>query len=101
MAYKADFRVIESLKHPHGGRILRLRLQRGEAPSIRELKGATMVARGPSGEETRVKIDGFAVFGGRPTDARVVRTGRVDVVLADSGDDSAQIRRHWSLSGPA
>ena len=34
------FRVLDAMDAPHGGRILRLRLQSGEAPSIGELRGA-------------------------------------------------------------
>lgn len=102
MSHKSTFRVLESFDHPHGGRILRLRLQGGEAPSLKELKGATLLARGPDGEEDRIKVGGFALFGGKPSDARLIRTGRIDVVLdqEDGGSGDAVVRR-WTLSGPA
>jgi len=85
---------------PHGGRILRLRLDAGAAPSIRELKGARVRATSPDGTtEVEVRIDGFAVFGGRPSDKRLARTGRVDVhVTQDAGTDP--VSACWEVSGP-
>ena len=95
---KAVFRVIDAYDHPHGGRILRLRLAKGEAPSLRELRGAAMVATTMQGEETRVELAGFALFGGRPTDARMARTGRVDIHV--TGREVQAVGPGWSLAGP-
>ncbi len=101
MTHKATFRVVETVNHPHGGQILRLRLQQGEAPTLRELKGATMVATGPDGEELRLMIKGFALFGGRPSEARLIRTGRVDVMVGAVGQGSVEsIGRRWMVAGP-
>lgn len=59
------------------------------------------LASGPDGEEDRVKVGGFALFGGRPSDARLIRTGRVDVILdQESGGNGEAIGRRWTLSGP-
>lgn len=73
------FRVLDAMDAPHTGRILRLRLQSGEPPSIKSLKGAELVATSPKGETCRFKVAGFAVFGGKPSNERLARTGRVDV----------------------
>lgn len=96
----ARFRVIDALAAPHGGRILRLRLESGAAPSVRSLKGARMKAVSPDGEEeSTVRVDGFAVFGGRPSDERLARTGRVDVhVTQEDGDVPVGLR--WRVTGP-
>jgi len=75
------FRVFDAMDAPHGGRILRLRLQSGEAPSIKELRGARMRAVSPEGHSAIVNVKGFAVFGGRPSASRLARTGRVDLLV--------------------
>jgi hypothetical protein len=80
------FRVLDAMDAPHAGRILRLRLQSGEAPSIRSLKGSELRAVSPTGQERRVKVLGFAVFGGKPSDTRLARTGRIDVHVEESGE---------------
>ena len=96
---KAVFRVIDAHDHPHGGRILRLRLHQGDAPSLKELKGGVMVATSESGAEHRFEVDGFAVFGGKPSDARLARTGRVDVHVHDP--EAAGVSTGWEVAGPA
>ncbi|MDH3223022.1 MAG: hypothetical protein OEO23_04835 [Gemmatimonadota bacterium] len=107
MAASATFRVVAALDHPHGGRILRLRLVGGEAPPLKELKNCTLFGRGPDGQEATVQVDGFALFGGRPSDRRLARTGRVDVRVPSTngngaGSTSADlIDRGWELEGPA
>lgn len=80
------FRVLDAMDAPHTGRILRLRVQSGEAPSIRSLKGSELVAVSPTGAERRVRVLGFAVFGGKPSDDRLTRTGRVDVHVEELGE---------------
>ena len=95
----ATFRVLDAMEAPHGGRILRLRLQSGEAPAIKDLKGALMKAVSPSGLESTFQIDGFAVFGGRPFDERLARTGRVDVHVSQEGDGEP-IGLRWEVAGP-
>jgi hypothetical protein len=98
----ATFRVLDALEGPHGGRILRLRLQSGDPPSIKALKGARMKAVSPDGSEERFfRVDGFAVFGGRPSDARLARTGRVDVHVIEEGAPlGPPISLRWEVSGP-
>lgn len=91
------FRVLDAMDAPHTGRILRLRLQSGEAPSIKSLKGSEMHAVSPSGDECRIRVSGFAVFGGKPSDDRLARTGRVDVHVEEL-DDGGPIGLRWEIS---
>ncbi len=80
------FRVLDAMDAPHGGRILRLRLDSGEAPSIRELKGARLRAVAPDGRTAFVNVKGFAVFGGKPSNDRLTRTGRIDIHVEQEGE---------------
>jgi hypothetical protein len=79
------FRVLDAMDAPHGGRIIRLRLQSGEAPSIGALKAARLRATSPDGKSTTVTVRGFAVFGGKPSDERLARTGRIDLHVDEDG----------------
>jgi len=91
-----SFRVLDSMDAPHVGRILRLRLQSGEAPPIKSLKGSEMRAIAPDGVECRVKVLGFAVFGGKPSNERFARTGRVDLHIEEV-DDNGPIGLQWEV----
>lgn len=103
MAASATFRVISALDHPHGGRILRLRLVGGEAPSVKDMKQCRLEGRGPDGDTATVEVDGFALFGGRPSDRRFARTGRIDVCLPPTSENAHadSVGRGWELEGPA
>jgi hypothetical protein len=90
------FRVLDAMDAPHEGRILRLRLQSGEAPSIKSLRGREMIARSPAGDECRIRISGFALFGGKPSDERIARTGRVDVHIEEL-DDGGPVGLRWQV----
>ena len=90
------FRVLDAMDGPHSGRILRLRLQSGEAPSIRSLRGAELVASSPDGRRCRVRVLGFALFGGKPSDDRLMRTGRVDVHVEEL-DDGGPVDLRWEV----
>lgn len=81
------FTVLDAMDAPHTGRILRLRLQSGEAPRVRSLKGADLLASSPDGRECRVRVKGFALFGGKPSNDRLARTGRVDLHVEELGPD--------------
>lgn len=96
------FRVLDAMEQPHGGRILRLRLHGGEVPSVKDLKGARMRAISPEGDvEKTIRVDGFAVFGGKPSDERLARTGRIDVhVFDENGDDETPVGLKWEVVGP-
>lgn len=78
--------VVDILNHPHGGRIARVRLDEGEMPSARQLRGATLTARGPDGASRPIKVLGFALTGGRVSDARLDETGRVDLHVQEEGE---------------
>jgi hypothetical protein len=91
------FTVLDAMDAPHGGRILRLRLQEGTAPSIKALKGAHLRAVAPDGRETRVRVEGFPLFGGRPSNDRLARTGRIDVHVLDD-DEGPPVGLRWAVS---
>lgn len=95
----AVFRVLDALDHPHGGRILRLRLQDGEAPSVGELKGARLVALSPEGDARReVEVEGFADLGGKASNLRLARTGRADLrVVALDGKSGPPVDAGWEV----
>ena len=95
-ARQPTFTVIDALDAPHGGRILRLKLVEGKAPAVRALKGARLRATSPSGEEREVQVEGFPLFGGKPSDARVARTGRIDVHVTESGE-GPPVSLRWQL----
>jgi len=84
---EAVFRVIDAMAAPLGGWILRLRLHAGSAPTLSALTGATLQVESPAGEVRTMKVEGFAVFGGKITDERLQRTGRVDVRVLEGGAD--------------
>ena len=90
------FRVLDAMDAPHSGRILRLRLQTGEAPPVKSLKGSEMVAVSPDGQECRFRVLGFAAFGGKPSKDRLARTGRVDVHVEEM-DDGGPIGLRWEV----
>lgn len=69
---------------------------------MKALKGARMRAVSPDGKVERYfKVDGFAVFGGRPSDDRLSRSGRVDVHVIDEDSGGAPpISLRWEVTGP-
>jgi hypothetical protein len=91
------FRVLDAMDAPHSGRILRLQLQSGEAPSIRSLKGAELRAESPEGEVSRVRVKGFALFGGKPSNERLARTGRIDVHVEEL-DGGRPVGLRWEVT---
>jgi len=99
-SHKTVFKVLDAMNAPHRGRILRLRLQSGDTPTVRELKGARMRAESPDGEKTtEFTIENFAAFGGKPSDDRLARTGRIDVHVSED-EGSQPIGLTWLVSGP-
>ncbi len=93
----AVFRVLDAMDSPHTGRILRLRLQSGEAPSIKALKDAELTAVGPDGQTSTVRVVGFALFGGEASNDRLARTGRVDVQVDPGNDGEPDIGLRWEV----
>lgn len=88
------YQVVDAYDHPHGGRILRLKLRSGGAPSVKALKNEVL-AISQEGEKTPLRVSGFAAFGGKPSDARLARTGRADVLVG--GGDARQVAAGWQL----
>jgi hypothetical protein len=91
-----SFRVLDAMDAPNSGRILRLRLQSGEAPPVRSLRGAELLATGPEGQSARVRVTGFTLFGGKPSDDRLARTGRVDLNV-DEIDGGGPVGARWEV----
>jgi len=91
------FRVLDAMDAPHSGRILRLRLQSGEAPLVKSLIGSEMLALSPEGTQCRLRVTGFALFGGKPSNDRLARTGRMDVHI-DELDENGPIGLRWEVS---
>jgi hypothetical protein len=91
-----SLRVIDALDHPHGDRILRTRLVRGEPPTLQRLKGATLRAVSPEGRQVNVRVLGFPLFGGSPSNERIRRSGRVDLVVRPDANGEP-IDRTWEL----
>jgi hypothetical protein len=90
-------RVIDAMDHPHGGRILRLRLLEGSPPTVKGLKGATLQAEGPRGERRSVRVLGFPLFYGKVSDARIRDTGRIDVLVEEEGD-GVPVTLTWTVT---
>jgi hypothetical protein len=100
-ASKTVFKIIDAMNAPYRGRVLRLRLQEGSAASVKELRSARFRARSPQGEEESLQVLGFALLGGRPSDTRLTRTGRVDLVVELEGKDARpNTAVGWELTGP-
>ena len=89
-------RVVDALDHPHGNRILRTRLIEGSPPTVRALTGARLEARGPDGRIVELRVVGFPLSGGTPSDARIRTSGRVDL-LVSGGRDTTEVDRTWEL----
>lgn len=93
----ARFLVLDALGAPHGGQILRLRLQSGQAPPLRSLRSARLEATGPRGQTAHVQVQGFAAFGGKPSEERFRRTGRVDVHVKPDSPSQDRIGLRWDV----
>lgn len=91
------FRVLDAMDAPHHGRILRLRLQAGEAPPLRSLRGARLKGTSPKGDIATARVTGFALVGGKPSDERLARTGRVDVHVEEV-DGQGPISLQWEIT---
>jgi hypothetical protein len=88
-------KVLDALDHPHGGRILRVRVSGGDALSARSLRGRTLLAQGPRGEESSAKVLGFALTAGNPS-KRWARHGRADLHVEEE-EGRPPISIQWRL----
>jgi hypothetical protein len=99
---KPTFLVVDAMDAPLRGRVIRLRLQGGQPPAVRDLKGAVLRARSPGGQEEVLKVVGFFLPGGKPSDARFSRTGRIDLIVELKGGDALpDVASRWEVTGPS
>ena len=97
----ARFRVLDVKPGPHGGLTLRLRFESGELPKIRKLLNATLTATAPKKQKSlMLEVEGFPVFGGKPSVDRLYRTGRIDLNVSSSDEGLAALRPGWKISAP-
>lgn len=89
--------VLDGFDHPHGGRILRVRVADGDPPTIGRLRQATLRATSPAGESVTLQVSGFPVMGGRPSDRRIRASRRVDLVVGPP-DAARRVRAGWHLA---
>lgn len=89
------FKVLDALDHPHGGRILRVRVSGGDAPSTRSLRGRTLLAVGPRGEESSARVLGFSVTAGQAA-KRLDRDGRADLHVEEQ-EGRPPISLQWRI----
>lgn len=79
MSYR--FKVSDSLNIPYRGHLLRLKLASGTARAKELGAGTRLRVSGPHGEAGDVSVIGHAAMGGRPTQARLDRTGELDIII--------------------
>jgi hypothetical protein len=100
-SHKAIFRVLDAFEAPYGGWFLKLRFEAGDTPTLRELKTAILSVSSPDGATSfEVRVTGFPVFGGQPSDDRIRRTGRVDLHVDTLDGNERKIGVKWKVSGP-
>lgn len=99
MSYR--FKVSDSLNIPYRGHLLRLKLASGTAPAKELGVGARLRVSGPRGEAGEVSVLGHAAMGGRLTQARLDRTGELDIVIPaeQASIDGERIDIGWTV-GP-
>lgn len=96
------FLVVDAMDAPHRGRIIRLRLQGGQPPALKDLKGASLQARSPEDDRETLRVVGFFLPGGKPSDARFSRTGRIDLMVELEGNGNRpQVSSRWEVTGPS
>jgi hypothetical protein len=97
------FRVSDAVEIPMRGYLLRLRLLEG-SPRISELApGRRLRLRAPDGAERVVRVQDYAVVGGRATQARLERTRELDIVISreDALAGGRPIGIGWMVVGTA
>ena len=57
-----------------------------------------MRAVSPAGAEKTFRVAGFALIGGKPSDARFARTGRIDVHIEDVDGEGPPIDLRWEVA---
>jgi hypothetical protein len=91
------FKVVDALDHPHGGRLLRVRLRGGSPPPpVGQIRGKHLRAVGPDGTESSVRVLGFSLIGGRVSNRRLEKTGRLDLHVEES-EGRSPVSLRWLL----
>lgn len=86
------FRVVDALRGPHTGWILRLRLHEGTPPPLSAFRGSRWRVEGKDGVVRTVEVLDFPLTGGKPSDRRLRETGRIDLhVSVVEGPDEGEI----------
>ncbi|HEX6589125.1 MAG TPA: hypothetical protein VF039_08885 [Longimicrobiales bacterium] len=96
------FNVSDALDVPLRGFLLRLRHTAGDV-SVKDLgPGSQLLLRSPDGAERTVTIVARSLTGGRNTQARLEKSGQLDLII--SAEDAYQGGRAvgvgWSAEGP-
>jgi hypothetical protein len=97
------FRISDAVEVPMRGYLLRLRLLEG-SPRISELApGRRLRLRAPDGTERVVRVQDYAVVGGRATQARLERTRELDIVISreDALAGGRPVTIGWMVVGSA
>ena len=98
----ARFNVSDALDVPLRGFLLRLRLVAGEATAADIGPGARLVLRSPDGVERTVTVVAKSLTGGRNGQARLEKTGQIDVIIPseEAYQDGRPVGIGWSAEGP-
>lgn len=84
-----ELRVSDALEVPLRGQLLRLKVTSGQARTDAVAVGKRLVLRSPSGNTREVTIKAHSITGGELSQARLSKTGELDVVVEPAGEDGA------------
>lgn len=76
---ESPLRVLDVMEHPHGGWLIRLRVENGEPPTTSDLRSDGLSLEVADGSAHHFNVGAFPLMGGDASDARIKSTGRVDV----------------------
>lgn len=96
------FNVSDALDVPLRGFLLRLRRVAGDL-AVKDLgPGTRLLLRSPDGLERTVTVVAKSLTGGRNTQARLEKTGQVDLIISaeDAYLDGRPVGVGWSAEGP-
>jgi hypothetical protein len=82
-----ELRVSDVLDVPLRGQLLRLKVTSGRARTDAVAIGKRLTLRSPNGTEREVTIKAHSITGGELSQARLTKTGELDVVVEPAGDD--------------
>lgn len=96
------FNVSDALDVPLRGFLLRLRRVTGDV-SVKDLgPGSRLLLRSPDGLERTVTVVAKSLTGGRNTQARLEKTGQIDLIISseDAYLEGRPVGVGWSAEGP-